>query len=100
LRVSQGVGGGNGGGLRYNSGVELYSVNTLKLTASAGDITLTPSTAIVNIAKPAGLLQINGTQVLTVRQAAIPDTTGATLPTVEGEVNKLKAMCRVHGLIS
>lgn len=44
--------------------------------------------------------RIGNTRVLTSRQAAIPDTTGAALAALETEVNKLKAMLRVHGLIS
>lgn len=44
--------------------------------------------------------KVNGTQVVTTRQAAIPDTTGAALAAVEIELNKVKAMLRVHGLMT
>jgi hypothetical protein len=37
---------------------------------------------------------------MTITQAAVVDTTGATLPNVEIEVNKLKAALRVAGVIS
>lgn len=46
-----------------------------------------------------GSIQIGGTQVLTSRQTDIVDTSGASLAALETEVNALKAMIRVHGLM-
>ena len=46
------------------------------------------------------VFKINAFQVVGSRQAAIPDTSGATLANLEIEVNKIKAMLRVHGLIA
>lgn len=56
--------------------------------------------APVETLTPTGNIKIGVNQILTARQAAIADTSGATLPNVEIEVNKVKAMLRVHGLMA
>jgi hypothetical protein len=52
-----------------------------------------------NIVANGGIF-LNGSRILSNQQAAIPNTSGATLATLEAEVNKLKAMNRAHGLIA
>jgi len=47
-----------------------------------------------------GSYQVDGVKVVGNQGVAIPDTSGASLATLEAEVNKLKEMARTHGLIA
>lgn len=99
------IGGGYKLTLSWGNGTGAYSINGNSGTGDLDFLAATGGSGVANFGLHVNLasgkeVRINGQRVLTSRQAAIPDTSGAALATLETEVNKLKAMARAHGLIA
>lgn len=82
--------------LRINGDLEFNSTPAATADALYAAFWGVPKVALM----ATGGVKVLGNQVLATRQAAIPDTAGATLAALETEVNKLKAMVRLHGLMA